>query len=144
MLRTCSLIAAALAVAVVSPVGPMVYAGHEHAMHLTKCAKVCAACQVQCDSCFKHCLELVAAGNKKHAETAQLCADCGECCKTCATLCARKSPLVGPMLECCAKCCDECAAACEKLPDDKHMADCAKECRACAKECRAMLKHPGK
>jgi len=83
----------------------------------------------------------VAGGKKEHAKTAQLCTDCGECCKTCATLCARQSPLAGPMLECCAKCCDQCAAACEKLPDDKHMAACAKSCRDCAKDCRAMLKH---
>ena len=144
MLRTFFLMAAALVVAVVSPAGPTVRADHEHAEHFTKCAKVCADCQVQCDSCFKHCLTLVADGKKEHAKTAQLCVDCAECCKTCSTLCARQSPLARPMLECCATCCDECAAACEKSPDDKHMAACAKSCRDCAKDCRAMLKHLGK
>jgi len=136
--------AAALAVIVLSTAGQAVSAEHEHAEHFTKCAKVCANCQVECDSCFKHCLDLVAGGKKEHAATAQLCVDCAECCKTCSTLCARQSPLSRPMLECCAKCCDDCAAACEKFPDDKHMATCAKSCRDCAKECREMLKHLGK
>lgn len=113
---------------------------HEHAEHFMKCAKVCADCQLQCDSCFKHCLTLTAEGKKEHAKAAQLCVDCAECCKTCSTLCARQSPLSRAMLECCAKCCDDCAAACEKVPDDKHMAACAKSCRSCAKECREMLK----
>lgn len=111
-----------------------------HGAHLQKCAAICASCQLQCDSCFKHCLGLVAGGKKEHAMTAQLCADCGECCKTCATLCARQSLLARPMLECCATCCDECAAACEKFPADEHMVECAKECRNCAKECRATAK----
>ena len=74
--------ATALAVAVIAPLGPSARAQHEHAEHFLKCAKVCADCQLQCDSCFKHCLTLLADGKKEHAKTAQLCADCGECCKT--------------------------------------------------------------
>lgn len=114
--------------------------GNHQATHLTKCAKVCADCQLECDSCFAHCLKLLSEGKKEHATTAQLCADCAECCKACATLCARQSPLAGPMLDCCAKCCDQCAAACEKFPDDEHMAKCAKACKECAKHCRETLK----
>ena len=113
---------------------------HEHAEHFMKCANVCADCQLHCDSCFKHCLTLLIDGKKEHAKTSQLCADCGECCKSCSTLCARESPLARLMLECCEKCCDECAAACEKIPDDTHMAACAKSCRDCAKDCREMAK----
>jgi hypothetical protein len=143
MLRTFSLIAATLAIAV-APMGQSASAQHEHAEHFLKCAKVCADCQLQCDSCFKHCLIMTASGKKEHAKTAQLCADCAECCKTCSTLCARQSPLSLHMLECCAKCCDDCASACEKTSDDKHMAACAKSCRDCAKDCRAMVKHLAK
>src|SRR2546421_13129168 len=99
---------------------------HDHAGHFMQCAKACADCQLQCDSCFKHCLELLTQGKKEHAKTVQLCADCGECCKLADTLSARQSPLARPACECCATCCDECAAACEKFPDDKHMAQCAK------------------
>ncbi len=138
---------AALALAVIAPLGQTSRAADEHAehaAHFMKCAKVCADCQLQCDSCFKHCLMLTAEGKKDHAKSAQLCADCADCCKTCATLCARQSPLTGHMLECCAKCCDDCAAACEKSSDDKKMAACAKSCRDCAKECREMVKHLGK
>ena len=111
-----------------------------HAAHLLKCATACADCQIQCDVCFKHCLDLAAGGKKDHAKMAQLCADCGECCKTCATLCARQSPLARTMLECCVTCCDDCALECEKASDNKHIADCAKSCRSCAKECRELAK----
>lgn len=144
MMRAFSPMATALAVAIIAPFGPSAQAQHEHTEHFMKCAKSCADCQLQCDSCSKHCLALLADGKQEHAKTAQLCADCAECCKTCSTLCARESPLARPILECCAMCCDECAAACETVPDDKHMRACGKSCRECAKECREMLKHLGK
>ena len=80
ILHTVSLMAAALAVAVVAPLGPSARAQHEHAEHFLKCARACADCQLQCDSCFTHCLTLLADGKKDHAKTAQLCADCSECC----------------------------------------------------------------
>ena len=57
----------------------------EHTQHLTKCAAVCAGCQLVCDSCFKHCVDLAGDGKKEHAETAQFCVDCAECCKACAS-----------------------------------------------------------
>jgi hypothetical protein len=133
----------ALIVGAIHPMGQTTRAQHEHSEHFMKCAKVCAECQVECDSCFKHCQTLLVDGKMEHSATAQLCADCGECCKSCSTLCARKSTLARPMLDCCIKCCDECAAACEKIPDDKHMAACAKSCRDCARVCRDMLKQAG-
>src|SRR5437870_861064 len=120
---------AMLAIALLASTGAPVRAQDGHAEHFMKCAKVCADCQLQCDSGFKHCLTLLADGNKKHAKAAQLCADSAECCKACSTLCARQSPLASPMLECCAKCCDDCAAECEKFPADRHMAAVAKSCR---------------
>jgi hypothetical protein len=122
---------------------PVRAAEHDHAEHFTKCAKTCSDCQLVCDTCFKHCLMLTMEGKKEHGKMAMMCADCGECCNTCNTLCARSSMLSAHMLDCCAKCCDDCAASCEKAPDDKHMAECAKQCRDCAKECREMLKHLG-
>jgi hypothetical protein len=127
--------------AVIFSVRPAAATQHEHDEHFMECAKACAECQLQCDSCFKHCLSLLANGKKEHLRTAQLCADCGECCRLAATLAARQSSLAGLACETCAKCCDECAAACEQRPDDKHLAQCAKSCRDCAKACRAMLKH---
>lgn len=142
MTRVLFLLAATIASAALTT--SVVGAEHEHAGHFAASAKACSACQLECDACFSHCLGLVAEGKKEHAKTARLCADCAECCKLAATLCARQGPLAGPGCECCAKCCDECAAACEKYPDQKHMVECAKSCRACAKECREMLKHVGK
>ncbi len=115
--------------------------GDAHHGQMMQCAKACAECQLQCDSCFDHCRKLLTEGKKDHAKTVQTCADCAECCKLAATLTARNSPFSIPACECCAKCCDECAAACEMFKDDKHMAECAKSCRDCAKACRAMLEH---
>ena len=113
----------------------------EHGEHFMACAKICAACQLDCDACHSHCLKLLAEGKKEHAKTVEACVDCGDCCKLAATLSARNSPYAFAACECCAKCCDDCAAACEKFPEDKHMAECAKKCHECAKACREMLKH---
>jgi hypothetical protein len=101
-----------------------------------KCAKKCADCQLQCDSCYSHCLAMLLDGKKQHAPSIQMCNDCSEFCKTCSTLCARKSPLTRLMLESCAKSCDECASCCELGLNDPHMTACAKSCRDCAKACR--------
>lgn len=114
-----------------------------HHEHFMSCAKACADCQLQCDTCFHHCAMLVTDGKQEHAKCMLLCVDCGDCCKLAASLAARHSPLAGLACDCCAKCCDECATACEKLSNDKEMAACAKECRGCAKACREMLKHSG-
>jgi hypothetical protein len=42
--------------------------------------------------------------------------------------------------EACAKACELCAAVCEKDPDDKLLAEWARECRACAGHCRETVK----
>jgi hypothetical protein len=120
-----STIFAVFALTTVAPL--LVLADHREGSMMKKCAQVCSACQIECDSCFQHCLELVANGKSEHKASAQLCADCGE-----------------HMLACCAKCCEECAAACEKFPDDEHMAACAKSCRDCFKICSDMAKHDHK
>lgn len=114
---------------------------HPHGEHFATCAKACADSQQHCDMCFHHCATLLAEGKKDHATTMHNCVDCADCCKLAATLSARQSPFAKHACECCAKCNDECAAACEKFPDDKHMAECAKSCRDCAKACREMIKH---
>lgn len=141
MLRLIPIAIPALLLATGVFTAPAARADHAHAEHFMKCAKTCADCKAVCDSCFRHCLDLTAAGKKEHAATTQFCSDCGEVCGLCATLCARSSPLAAHSLEACAKSCDQCAAECEKIPSDQHMAQCAKSCRDCAKECREMLKH---
>ena len=114
---------------------------HMHSAHMMICAKACADCQLQCDSCTAHCLGLLETGKKDHAATLRTCMDCAECCKMAATICARNSNFAVICCDCCAKCCDECAMACEKFPDDKHMGQCAKSCRDCSKACREMIAH---
>jgi hypothetical protein len=113
----------------------------KHHEHFMACAKACAACQLECDSCFAHCKHLVGEGKKEHATSVQTCVDCSEFCSLAAKLAARHSPFAIAACEGCAKACDGCAAECEKFKDDEHMARCAKECRACAKACREMLEH---
>lgn len=115
--------------------------GDDHHEHFTACAKVCAACMIECDMCFHHCAEQLAAGKKEHAATLHTCIDCAECCKTAASLVARHSPFAAHACECCIKCTEACAAACEKFPNDTHMVACAKACRDCAKSCKEMLQH---
>src|SRR3954471_11871572 len=50
LMRPFSLMATALAVAVIAPPGSPARAQHEHAEHFMECAKACADCQLQCDS----------------------------------------------------------------------------------------------
>jgi hypothetical protein len=114
--------------------------GGDHAAHFLACARACADCSLQCDSCHHHCEQLVIKGSKDHAKSMELCVDCGEACRFAGSLTARHSRLSVLACECCAKCCDECATACEAFKDDRHMSDCAKSCRDCAKACRDMVK----
>lgn len=113
----------------------------KHHEHFLKCAKACADCQVQCDSCFQHCANLAVQGDKSHVATMRTCLGCAEVCKLAASLTARGNPFAKEACECCGKCCEACAKACEKFPDDKHMAECAKSCRECAKACTEMIEH---
>jgi hypothetical protein len=122
---------------VLSSLGPSADTEPEKAF--MTCARACADCQLRCDACHRHCLGLVAGGEKHHVRTAQLCVDCAACCQLAASFSARQSPLVSHACNCCAKCCDDCAAACEQSASDEVMANCAKECRACAKACRDMV-----
>jgi hypothetical protein len=133
--------AAAAAALAGSAEGAARQAEHGHGAHFMECAKVCVACQLQCDSCYRHCAGLVAGGQKEHARTMQFCVDCAELCRMAATLTARQGALSIPGCDACAKACDACAAECEKYPSDAHMAACAKACRACAKACREMIQH---
>src|SRR5438552_12222361 len=137
MLRTL-LWAAAATTLLTAPATTAPRSDEDNAMYM-RCAKVCADCQLKCDSCYEHCLTLVADGQKEHVKTAQYCTDCGEFCRSASVLTARKSSLSGYMCEGCAKACDDCATSCERVPTDAQMADCAKICRDCAKVCREMI-----
>src|SRR5205823_4686303 len=56
---------AALALAAAAPAADSPH--HHDAM--MKCAKACAACQLECDSCLAHCKHLLSEGKKEHAPT---------------------------------------------------------------------------
>ena len=116
--------------------------GHEHGPNV-ECARACAVCAFQCESCFDHCVRLVAEGKKEHTRTLRLCNDCGEICAVAGKVVSRQGPLQVTICESCARACDVCGAECEKFESDEHMRACAKACRECAKACRDMIKHAG-
>jgi hypothetical protein len=118
-------------------------ADHSHGGPMEECAKACADCMRECESCADHCAQLVASGKKEHLTTLRSCADCAEFCAAAAKIVSRYGPLAVTICEACAKACDVCGAACAKAPDDKHMQRCAKACRDCAKACRDMVQHAG-
>ena len=53
-------------------VAPVLRSDSESPAVYMNCARACADCQLQCDSCYKHCLGLVAGGAKQHARTERL------------------------------------------------------------------------
>ncbi len=117
-------------------------APHAHG-EFDKCARACAECMLQCESCLHHCFHLVLEGKKEHARTAGTCADCGDFCALAVKVVSRRGPTAVTTCEACAKVCDTCGEACEKFPDDEHMKTCARACRDCAKACREMIHHAG-
>ena len=106
----------------------------------TECGTTCGKCLAECLKCYAHCADLVAGGNKAHAECMKACLDCSEFCKLCLTICGRGGPMMEVCCGACAKACEMCAKACEKFPDDKSCAACAKMCRECIKCCNSCCK----
>jgi hypothetical protein len=108
------------------------------------CAKACSDCALECEKCGKHCVDLVAAGQKEHQSTAATCCDCAAICQAAMKTSATKGPFAGIICDACAKVCDGCAAACDKhAAHDPIMAKCAKACRDCSKACKDMVAHAG-
>ena len=107
------------------------------------CAKACSDCERACDSCAAHCAGLLKDGHPEHATTLAACLDCADFCSAASQIVSRRGPFSALICESCAGACDHCAQACEKFPDDKHMAACAVACRTCEKACRSMLPHLG-
>lgn len=116
---------------------------HAHAEMFEACAKACSDCQRECDACATHCAHQLESGKKGHLTTLMTCRDCADICAAAAQIVARGGPFAGTICTACVKACNDCAAACEKFPDDKHMKECAEECRKCEKACKAMLTHAG-
>jgi hypothetical protein len=71
-MRMSFLTIAAFTIAVIDPFDQSACAQNEHSEPFRKCGKVCADCQLQCDSSFKHCPMLLSQGKKEHGRTAQI------------------------------------------------------------------------
>jgi hypothetical protein len=111
--------------------------------HFHHCAHECARCMLECESCARHCADMLRRGDSKHEKTLGTCADCGDICGVAAKSVARRGPMATTICEACATVCDRCASACEEFPTDEHMKKCGKACRDCGKACREMIKHGG-
>ncbi len=57
---------AAFALSAIVPLAA--FADQHEDSKMKKCAEVCAACQVECDSCFDHCLKMLSEGKKEHQQ----------------------------------------------------------------------------
>ena len=112
---------------------------HRDAGRLKKCAEACSACQRECDSCGSHCAMKLKEGSAKHAETLATCQDCADICSAASQIVSRGGPFAELICNVCADACAKCASACDKFRDDKHMRECAAECRRCEKACREMV-----
>jgi hypothetical protein len=117
--------------------------GQPHTGHgnMAACAKACADCQLECDSCAAHCAQMIQQGRKEHATTLATCQDCADACTAAARITARGGPFAAVICRACAEACARCGKECEKFPDDGHMKRCAEECRQCEKACREMVEH---
>lgn len=116
---------------------------HGHSSAMASCAKACSDCQRECESCAAHCAEQLTAGKKDHAKTLATCQDCATFCVAAASIVARGGPFAALICKGCVDACALCAKECEKFPDDKHMKECAAECRKCEKACKDMVAHAG-
>jgi len=127
-----------------APPGKAAPAGGPQDKMFEDCAKACSDCALECEKCGKHCVDLVAAGQKEHQATVATCSDCAAICLAAMKSSATKGPFAGAICDTCAKVCDGCAAACEKhAAHDPVMAKCAKACRDCSKACKDMVAHAG-
>jgi hypothetical protein len=132
---------AALAFAL--PTGSTAPPEPKHHEGIDACARACAHCMLECESCARHCADMIVKGEKKHEKTLGTCADCGDLCAVAGKIVARKGPFMVTACEACAKACEDCGKACAEFASDEHMQKCAKACRDCAKACRDMIKHAG-
>lgn len=114
-----------------------------HNEMMEACAKACSDCQRECESCATHCARQLEAGKKDHAKTLATCLDCASFCVAAASIVARSGPFSALICKACVDACAMCAKECEKFPDDKHMKECAAECRKCEKACKEMVAHAG-
>ena len=143
-MRLISLSSLVLALTVLTTVPTSIGSAQEKPAHykLTaeqeECVKTAASCALQCEICQRHCSNLVAAGESKHANTMRLCQDCAEFCSLTARMVARRGPTWQLTVDTCAKICDACAKRCLEFDDD-HMKRCGKSCQGCAKSSRALL-----
>jgi len=105
----------------------------------SNCEKACLACAKACAACHKHCLAMVKSGDKGHAVSAALSADCLDVCTLTAKVISRKGPLTSVVCDACMKACDACGEECGKSPNMAPMAECKKACNACSAACRALI-----
>ena len=111
-----------------------------HNPKMDECAKACADCQLECDSCSHYCGKQLVMGSTDHATTLATCSDCADVCSVAAQIVSRSGPFSEVICVACADACQKCAEACESFKEDEKMKKCAAACRKCEKACRGMVK----
>jgi hypothetical protein len=132
-----------LAQAPATRAAPKAADAHDHGGMNEACAKACSDCQRECESCAAHCAKQLEGGKKDHSTTLATCLDCAAFCASAASIVARGGPFAALICKACVDACAMCGKECEKFPDDKHMKECAAECRKCEKACKDMVAHAG-
>ena len=111
---------------------------HHKMMH-EDCMKACAEGAKACDMAFHHCVMEVGKGNKEHAKSVQLLADCAGFCGLSACMMARHSPLMAYSCEACADACKATVAEVSKVDaSGEAMMTAVRALKTCEESCRAM------
>lgn len=103
-------------------------------------AKQAGECAMACDMGASHCIDLLAEGNREHADRQRALLDCATVCSTMACCAARGGPYSAMVAACCAEVSAACATRCEAMPSDPMMKKCAEQLRALEKSCRDCCK----
>lgn len=102
--------------------------------HLELVQKI-AACQHQCNHCFKSCLEEDQV--KMMVDCIKLDRECSDICALTLQMVASESYFAKDMVLLCINACQKCAQECEKHDND-HCRECAAACRECEEACRKL------
>jgi hypothetical protein len=115
----------------------------KHAGMAKSCCDACGTCAEACNKALHHCVEQASAGKPRHANMAQIVADCAAFCALSATMIARHSTMMTFSCRACADACRRCAQECETFDTDIDMKICLDACQRCEESCRDMVKAMG-
>lgn len=114
---------------------------HQDNIH-EECAEACVTCAKVCNQGFHHCYKKVTEGQKEHAKSMHLLADCGDICATAGKLVARMSPLMVHTCAACGASCEDTLKVVQAIHDDE-MRETIQTLQKCRDTCREMVRQMG-